>query len=68
MAGMLPREAYLKRSRVVVGMNRSDRRKSVKCFERSNRLDTALYKNIPLLYFDEDGYSGFPRRSSQCIL
>ena len=32
------------------GMNRSARGRSVKLFERSSRLDTALYKNI-LLHF-----------------
>ena len=36
------------RSQVGVGMNRSARIGSVKRFERSNRLDTVLYKNITL--------------------
>ena len=43
MARMLPREAENG-----VGMNRSARGGSVKRFERSNGLDTALYKTIPL--------------------
>ena len=43
MARMLPREAENG-----VGMNRSAREESVKRFERSNGLDTALYKTIPL--------------------
>ena len=36
------------RSQVGVGITRSARRYSVKLFERSNGLDTSLYKNIPL--------------------
>ena len=43
MARMLPREAENG-----VGINRSAREESVKRFERSNGLDTALYKTIPL--------------------
>ena len=44
MARMLPGEAENG-----VGMNRSaSGAKSVKRFERSNGLDTVLYKNIPL--------------------
>ena len=43
MARMLPREAENG-----VGMNRSARGGKVKRFERSNGLDTALYKTIPL--------------------
>ena len=38
------------RSRVDVGMNRSA---IVKRFKRSNGLDTALYKNIPLPFYSE---------------
>ena len=40
LARMLPGEAENG-----VGMNRSGKAKSVKRFERSNGLDTALYKN-----------------------
>ena len=44
LARMLPREAENG-----VGMNRSAREgNKCKRFERSNGLDTALYKNIPL--------------------
>ena len=40
-------------------MNRSARGWSVKRFERSNRLDTALYKNIPLHFFyNREGGTG----------
>ena len=39
------------RSRVGVGMNRSTRGQIVKCFVRSNGLDTTLYINIPLSSF-----------------
>ena len=39
-----------KRSRVGVGMNRSARGGSVKRFERSNGLDTVLYKNYLFLH------------------
>ena len=39
------------RSLVGVGMNRSGRRRSVKCFERSNGLDTSLYKVISFTVF-----------------
>ena len=44
LARMLPREAELVSERTGL----SGRAKSVKRFERSNGLDTALYKNIPL--------------------
>ena len=45
LARMLPGEAD-----ICVGMNRCARGgKSVKCFERSNGLDTALYKNCLLM-------------------
>ena len=50
LARMLPREAENG-----VGMNRSvitAKAKSVKRFERSNGLDTALYKNIPLPFLN----------------
>ena len=46
MARMLQREAENG-----VGMNRSAREESVKRFERSNGLDTALYKIIPFFTF-----------------
>ena len=45
MARMLPREAENG-----VGMNRSARGGSVKRFERSNGLDTALYKTLPFTF------------------
>ena len=38
-------------SQVSVGMNRSAKRRNVKRFERSNRLDTALYKNIFMFFY-----------------
>ena len=41
LARMLPGEAELVSERTGL----SERAKSVKCFERSNALDTALYKN-----------------------
>ena len=44
LARMLPGEAENG-----VGMNRSGKAKSVKRFERSSGLDTALYKNYPYL-------------------
>ena len=46
MARMLPREAENG-----VGMNRSARGGKCKALERSNGLDTALYKTIPLPFF-----------------
>ena len=46
MARMLPREAENG-----VGMNRLSGEESVKRFERSNGLDTALYKTIPFFFF-----------------
>ena len=56
-----------RRSRVGVGMNRSARRgsvKSVKRFERSNGLDTALYKKKYLLC----SYLDCPRRHVLLVL
>ena len=45
LARMLPGEAELGPSVGMRGL--SGRAKSVKCFERSNGLDTALYKTLP---------------------
>ena len=62
MARMLPGEAENG-----VGMNRSVREgKSVKPFERSNGLDTALYKNYLYLYLTVL-YSAFVIHATETI-